>query len=273
MRDAQVTDDADYGRTAPALGWVPAPRYLLRRDAVLRIVRTLPAGRVLEFGAGAGTLLADLHALGHRCVAVEQSEDARRLAGRMIADLPISVHDAPQTGWQEQFDLVLAFEVLEHIEDDTAALRDWMAFLKQGGRLLLSVPAHAKRWTARDTWAGHFRRYDRADFVALAERCGARVVRCDNYAFPLGNLVEPISAWVYSRKLSPAERRGRVRDTGAARIAGTEQSGVERSAETRLYGLLTSLPGRLAMRAAMRVQRSFVSTELGNGFVLEAVKP
>lgn len=279
MKDASVFDDRDFGRGAVALGWVPAPRYLLRRDVVLRRARELPRGSVLEIGCGAGSLLADLHALGYECTAVETSDGARAMAARMLADLPdVSVHAAPSPGWRDRFDLLLAFEVLEHIEDDTAALREWTAFVRPGGRFLLSVPAHAKRWTASDTWAGHFRRYDRAHFIALAQRAGLRVERCVNYGFPLANIVEPVKAFVAARELA-SERRASVADADQARAdaafkaSRTAESGVHRSAETRLYPLLASPAGRLAMRAAMRMQHWFAGTELGNGFVLEAVKP
>ena len=55
---------------------------------MLAHLRAVPAGRVLEIGCGAGSLLADLQALGHECTAVETSVEARRLAARMLADAP-----------------------------------------------------------------------------------------------------------------------------------------------------------------------------------------
>lgn len=265
-RDPAITEDRDFGRAAVALGWVPAPRFLLRRDVVLRRMRALPRGRVLEIGCGAGSLLADLAALGFEPTAVETAPAARALAQRMVADRPgIAIHESVRDEWKERFDYLLSFEVLEHIKDDTGALRDWLRCLRPGGRALLSVPAHAKRWTATDTWAGHVRRYDRRDFIALAERAGLRVERCENYGFPLSNLIEPANAWAHARAL---KRRDDV-----DRDARSGESGVKRTVETRLYPLMTSLPGRLAMRAACGVQHWFRGSELGNGFVLEAVKP
>lgn len=284
-RDAAITEDRDFGRAAVALGWVPAPRFLLRRDAVLRRMRTLPRGRVLEIGCGAGSLLADLAALGFECTAVETAPAARALAERMVADLPnVTVHEMVREEWAGRFDYLLSFEVLEHIEDDTGALREWMRCLRPGGRLLLSVPAHAKRWTATDTWAGHVRRYDRADFIALGERAGARVESCENYGFPLANLIEPINAWAHGRALarraaSASPRAdgdaadGPVGDTAAARDARSGESGVKRTVETRLYPLMASFPGRLLMRTAFGVQHWFRGSSLGNGFILEGVKP
>ena len=76
-----------------------------------------------------------------------------------------------------QFDLVCAFEVLEHIEDDAAAVRQWAARLRPGGWLLLSVPAHQRRYGPADELVGHFRRYDPARLTALLARCGLTDMR------------------------------------------------------------------------------------------------
>ncbi len=262
--DPAVTVDRDFGPVAVALGWVPAPRFLLRRDVVLRRLRSLPRGTVLEVGCGAGTLLAELDALGFECCAVETSESALALSARFLAGHPRArVERAIPDDWSERFDYLLAFEVLEHIEDDTGALRSWVRCLRPGGRALLSVPAHARRWTATDTWAGHVRRYDRGDLIALGERAGLRVERCDNYGFPLANLIEPVNAWAHGRQM-----RG-----GATRDERSGESGTRRSAETRLYPMMASFPGRLAMRAAFATQRWFAGSSLGNGFILEGTRP
>lgn len=252
-----VETDREFGRAMPALGWVPAPRFLLRRAVVLEALRDATPGKILEIGSGAGSLLADLAARGFSADAVETSDAARGLATRMLADCPtVQVHATiPAHGGP--YDFLFAFEVLEHIEDDRAALAEWVRQLRPGARVLLSVPAYAKKWTATDTWAGHFRRYDRADLVRLAESVGIDVCRCLHYGFPLADAIEPINAWVHARAL----RRQATRETRTA------ESGVRRSAETRLYPLMRSWPGRLAMRSGIALQRRFPG--VGNGLLLD----
>jgi SAM-dependent methyltransferase len=257
----------------------------MRRAAILERLIRFPHGRLLEIGSGAGSLLADLHKAGFSCEAVETSAEARTLAAVLLSDIPkIVVHAELPKGEDGKFDLLFAFEVLEHIADDAAALGDWLRLLRPGGRVLLSVPAHAKRWTATDIWAGHLRRYDRADFVKLAESVGVRVERCDNYGFPLANIIEPINAWAHRRQMARRDAAGVAQPAApppsAAASSGAEpspeqrsaESGVRRTLETRLYPLMTSFPGRLVMRAAIKAQRWFEKTELGNGFLLEGVK-
>src|SRR5688572_255286 len=80
FRDPFMIDHTSYGRVAPELGWVPAPRYLLRRHRALNLLKGLPRGRVLEVGCGAGALLNDLAGLGYDCTALESSSEARRVA-------------------------------------------------------------------------------------------------------------------------------------------------------------------------------------------------
>lgn len=259
-RDPAVTEDATYGRAMPSLGWVPAPRFLLRRAEVLRLLADAAPGRVLEVGAGAGSLLADLAPRGFTAVAVETGEQARALATRMLADWPALQVTADLPPAAEAFDYLMAFEVLEHIADDGAALADWVRRVKRGGRVLLSVPAYANRWTSTDTWAGHVRRYDREDLVALAERAGLQVLSCRHYGFPLADVIEPVNAFLHGRQL----RRTLSRDERSA------LSGIHRTAEARLYPLMRSWPGRVGMRAAIAVQRWFADGRRGNGLLLDA---
>ena len=66
-----------------------------------------------------------------------------------------------------QFDLVCAFDVIEHVMDDRQAFAELSRVLKDGGVLIISVPLHEHLWTEFDDWAGHARRYDPGDLVAI----------------------------------------------------------------------------------------------------------
>ena len=58
------------------------------------------------------------------------------------------------------FDLVCALDIVEHVDDDDAALAEICRVAKPGAALLLSVPLHADRWTPFDDFVGHRRRYE-----------------------------------------------------------------------------------------------------------------
>jgi SAM-dependent methyltransferase len=80
------------------------------------------------------------------------------------------------------FDVVSAFDVVEHCADDRLALAELVRVLVPGGRLLLSVPAYQWAWSDHDVRAGHHRRYTRPRLVALVKGAGLRVERA-TYAF------------------------------------------------------------------------------------------
>ena len=90
----------------------------------------------------------------------------------------------------ERFDLACAFEVLEHIEDDAAALMEWRAPIQQGGWLLLSVPAYQHRFGPADVRVGHFRRYDALDMRTLLLSTGFVDPVVGMYGFPLGHMLD-----------------------------------------------------------------------------------
>jgi SAM-dependent methyltransferase len=80
------------------------------------------------------------------------------------------------------FDVVGAFDVLEHCEPEAVALREFARVLRPGGRLLLSVPAYQWAWSNFDEENGHHRRYTRPRAVAAVEASGLDVLRV-SYAF------------------------------------------------------------------------------------------
>jgi SAM-dependent methyltransferase len=82
----------------------------------------------------------------------------------------------------EAFDVVAAFDVVEHCERERTAMAELTRVLRPGGRLLLSVPAYQWAWSDHDVRAGHHRRYTRDRIVRLVEDAGLEVER-STYAF------------------------------------------------------------------------------------------
>jgi SAM-dependent methyltransferase len=80
------------------------------------------------------------------------------------------------------FDVVSAFDVIEHCEPEAAALQEIARVLRPGGRLLASVPAYQWAWTDHDVQAGHYRRYTRPRLLNALQAAGFQVERC-TYGF------------------------------------------------------------------------------------------
>lgn len=247
-------------------GWVPPLRYLLRRARALSMLEDVQAARLLEVGCGSGALLCDLAVRGLDVVGLETSTRAAHLARRLASRCGSTheVKEEPDVSWLQGFDAVCSFDVLEHIEDDAGALQDWREWLNRGGVLLLSVPAHPKRWGAGDVWAGHWRRYDRSTLVKRVEGAGFRVDRIECYGFPLANVTEWVGNFIYRRML---KRTGNV-----PRDVATANSGVDREQYVRLAGFLNSFVGVTLLRIALVLQYLTRKTDWGSGYLVLARK-
>lgn len=247
----------------PSLDWVPAPRYVLRRDRVLQHLKGVPPCRVLDIGCGPGALISELSALGYDAYGVDRSEKARALGRHLQDQFPnLHLHAELDDKWKGTFDLLFSFEVIEHIKDDVGALREWRQYLTPGGRMILSTPAHPSRWNAADEWAGHVRRYERQQLVDVVEKAGFEVERIECYGFPLANIFEVLRANSYGKEL--ASKRKALGSVEAL----TEDSGSDRSTDARFWSIYSSSPVALAMRLFCSLQRTFLNTELGNGFIV-----
>jgi glycosyltransferase involved in cell wall biosynthesis/SAM-dependent methyltransferase len=231
------------------------PNAWLRYELIQRI---LPAGigDVLEVGCGQGALGTRL-AQRYRYLGVEPDRVSWSVASARIGAAGGEVRNiAVQELGDERFDLVCAFEVLEHIEDDSAALKEWSSRLRANGWLLLSVPAHQHRFGPGDEMAGHFRRYDPAAMTALLTQCGFTAIQLRQYGFPLGYLLEAGRNLIGRRRL--AAGRG---SSVAERTAG---SGRLFQPSSALQGAVTrwgTAPFRL-------IERAFPNT--GTGLVVLA---
>jgi SAM-dependent methyltransferase len=173
-----------------------SPNASLRWSVVSRALGTLAARRVLEAGCGQGGFGARIAALPgvERYVGVEPDEQSWRLARDRIEPLggDVRLGTSDQVGPEERFDLVCAFEVIEHLEDDAGALQSWAAHLDPGGVMLVSVPAGPERFGPMDTLVGHYRRYTPDSLTAALRAAGAQSVTVTAYGWPLGYALEAV---------------------------------------------------------------------------------
>jgi SAM-dependent methyltransferase len=148
------------------------PWFRARRALFTWLARGERGKRVLDYGCGSGIFLAHLKAHGFTELAgVEPSENLRR----RFRDPSIPLHRALPDG--APFDAVFALDVLEHLDDDAAALRAIHARLAPGGRLYVSVPAHPFLWSRHDDLNLHKRRYRKKELCDRLRAAGFAIRR------------------------------------------------------------------------------------------------
>ena len=145
--------------------------YRARRQIIADLIRReaqLPAkADILEIGCGTGHNLAMLSSFGH-VEGLELDDEARALSEKRLGRKVMSSPLPELAGVAERhYDMIGAFDVIEHIDDDRAALGSIATKLKAGGTFVMTVPAHQWMWSAHDVVNHHKRRYSRRSLREL----------------------------------------------------------------------------------------------------------
>lgn len=169
--------------------------YRERRALLARALRRLAAagvtpGRALDVGAAGGGNTRVLRDHGWRAAALEFSADGARVAAdRGLAVLRGDARHLPVR--PSSVDLLTAFDILEHIDEDHLAAAEFHRVLRPGGTALVAVPCDMRLWSAHDVAVGHVRRYDRAGLRAVVEKAGLVV----DALWSWNVLLRPVAAW------------------------------------------------------------------------------
>ena len=156
---------------APEYWW-----YVARADLLRTVLedRVGEESMMLDVGSADGPSVTWLDGHGPR---IMLDIDPRGLAPGGVCGSALALPFADET-----FDVVCAFDVVEHCEPESLALAELARVLRPGGRLLMSVPAYQWAWSEFDEENGHHRRYTRPRAEAAVEAAGLRVTR-STYAF------------------------------------------------------------------------------------------
>ncbi|MCC6408279.1 MAG: class I SAM-dependent methyltransferase [Planctomycetes bacterium] len=146
-------------------------------ELVARALGDARPARTLDQGCGVGGFLEGLSALSERVVGFEHDrEAAAHCRDRGFARIARSSAERIPAR-DRSFDLVCLFDVLEHLDDDLAALREAERVLAPGGRCVASVPAFQFLYANNDRVAEHRRRYTRGELVERFRAAGFEIER------------------------------------------------------------------------------------------------
>lgn len=211
--------------------------YRARRKIIADLIRRqcdLPTdAKILEIGCGTGHNLAMLSGFGH-VDGLELDDEARAISekrlGRKVMSSPLP--ELAEVA-DHHYDLIGAFDVIEHIDDDLAALASIAAKLKPTGKFIMTVPAHQWMWSAHDVVNHHKRRYSKGVLKRLIQTSPLKLERIGYF----NSLLFPLA----------------IAERAASRIRGKEDADVKLPAAVlnstleRLFETERYLVGRLPL--------------------------
>ncbi|MEP6799872.1 MAG: class I SAM-dependent methyltransferase, partial [Lapillicoccus sp.] len=154
--------------------------YRERRHLLAKALDGLTPGDALDIGAAGGGNTRVLRSLGWRPAALEYGAEGAEVAHeRGLATLRADATRLPVA--DHSLDLVVAFDILEHIPDDALAVSEVKRVLRPGATFLVAVPADPRLWSAHDEAVDHVRRYTRETLSEVLSSGGFAIDSMDSW--------------------------------------------------------------------------------------------
>lgn len=138
---------------------------------------------MMELGCGTGFVLRAIENARPelKLTGSELFAQGAALAARRVEKATVVQMDACNIPFRDEFDLVGAFDVIEHVDEDAKVLSEIHHSLRDHGGLLLTVPQHPALWSPIDEFAHHKRRYTRSELRSKVESTGFKILRCTSF--------------------------------------------------------------------------------------------
>ena len=172
-------------KSSEASFWVRS-RNRLFKSIVKKFLAKGHKTKLLEIGCGNGGFIKTI--AEDKNIEVTGSEiyvKGLSYAKKSLPDVNFIQFDVSQGVLGETYDMILAFDVLEHIEKDVDAISNIKNMLSDGGRFIVSVPQHMFLWSSLDEIVKHKRRYSRSDMLDKLRACGLEISYCTSFVFAL----------------------------------------------------------------------------------------
>lgn len=207
------------------------------------------AASLLEVGCGAGFVLQGFQQARPdlRLVGGDPFPPALDVARHRVPGAELLQLDGQMVPFDAEFDVVCAFDVLEHVDDDAAMLAQMVRAVRPAGGVMITVPQHRWLWGVADDFALHRRRYTRPGLLGRMARAGLEHVWATSFvsllvpAMALARLrPHPLSAYDPVHELRPGRTLNRVLE-GVLRV---EQAIIERGRSLPVGGSLVAIARR-----------------------------
>lgn len=157
-----------------------------RRKYLIDLLKNAPKdSKILDIGCSSGVFLKDLENIGfdsNNLFGIDISEKAI-LNSKKNGLTNTFVMDAQNITLDERFDIIVASDCLEHLENDIKALNNWKNLLKSNGKLYVFVPAFMSLWSYHDEINMHFRRYTKNELRTKIENENFEIIKASYWNF------------------------------------------------------------------------------------------
>ncbi len=244
------------------------PGFILRKETALKLVKDYLFQKkyyFIEIGSGSGNFLKELILKDYAGVGVDFSKEAvQYLKVKFKKYKKIKIIQKDFFHITGKFDLLITFEVIEHIKNDLNGFKKFNNLLKKNGYLLLSTPSLRKRWSYFDIVNGHYRRYEKQELKNKLINNGFKIISICSYGFPLLNLLFIFNKIQAKRIYKKLQKKGRIEKSKL-----TKQSGIS---GRKIYFILNIIINKWTLAPFNFIQRLFYHYDLGTGYVVLAQK-
>ena len=170
-------------KNAKSSFWVSSRNRLFKN---LVYANCLKRTKFLEIGCGIGDFIKEI--ISNRNLEITGSEiyiKGLKIAKKNLPHTELIQYDVSQGYINKKYNLIVSFDVLEHIEDDIAALNNINKMLNKNGRFIISVPQHMFLWSKLDELVNHKRRYSRKELISKLRSNGFDIIYTTSFLFTL----------------------------------------------------------------------------------------
>ena len=145
------------------------------RKYQISLIKKYLSGKLLEVGPGKGGLTFFYDQFVKKPTLIEPERNLYKFLKKKFKKKSFVIRNCTINKIQKKFDTIIYFDVLEHIKDDLGEIKTASKKLKKNRYLILSVPAYQSFYSSFDKSVGHYKRYNKKDFIKISKKTGLKI--------------------------------------------------------------------------------------------------
>mgnify|MGYP001295176758 FL=1 len=145
------------------------------RKYQISLIKKYLSGKLLEVGPGKGGLTFFYDKFVKKPTLIEPERNLYKFLKKKFKKKSFVIRNCTINKIQKKFDTIIYFDVLEHIKDDLGEIKTASKKLKKNRYLILSVPAYQSFYSSFDKSVGHYKRYNKKDFIKISKKTGLKI--------------------------------------------------------------------------------------------------